>query len=98
MISAHVLDYLKEMRRLGVTVRTAGGTNLNLSRKELEAYTLIEHDGAEVLRALESWAWKDAMYAGLIDFRREADGVHFLIPDWQRLLGFLRGVTGGETL
>jgi hypothetical protein len=85
-----ILEYLTEMRSLGAEVSTKGEQDLDLSRKELEAYLLLEHDGIALLTSLED-CHREAERLGLVRGYRVPSGVRFSVPDWGKLRLYLRG-------
>lgn len=96
MIESSVLEWLMEMRKRGAVVRTGGDKNLSLSRRDFEAYMLVEADGLELLNVLESGAYREAEERALVNVAPSPQGVIFFrVPDWRALVTFLRAASRG---
>lgn len=88
-----LVAYLAEMRAKGCVVGTSPEMGLAIPRQAFEDHMMIEVDGVELLRRLEQGHWREAERCNLIRCSRESCGPVFQVPDWTKLVEFLRSVT-----
>lgn len=95
MIPTHVLAWLEEARRQGTKTRFAPDQPVDYCYEDFVKLALVEWDGPKLLMALQEGACQEAESLNLCHAYRGKDGkVHFSVPDWQKLILFLRTVKG----
>lgn len=85
----HVIDAMRFYREKGVEVST-DAPPMTFSRAMFETLMLVEADGLELLRKLESGAHREAECRGLVHAYSGPSGVCFDVKDWRALVEFLR--------